>query len=210
MGVLKTAAQWRTSRSALMALIAVIAAAGIAATFAIPPGGAAPRATSEPITLTFAGEVIGEDGIADFAGPYPPIEGGAALDYAVPDGYRLVIDSLYADVAESWVPNATYQRGFVVVGIATAYPLGEQCAYPGWMRSYDIPLTTDVSQVYGTDEGQARRAGNLSGPIFVEGGRHVNGTAWAPAGDSTLYVQIVAHGRLELATNNPTPPTCGA
>lgn len=209
MSVLTVAAQGRASRT-LMALIAVIAVAGLVASFAISPGGAAPRATAEPITLTFAGEVIGEDGIADFAGPYPPIEGGAALDYAVPDGYRLVIDSLYADVAESWVPNTTYRRAFVAVGIATAYPLGEQCAYPGWMRSYDIPLTTDVSQTYGPpDEGQARRAGNMSGPIFVEGGRHVGGTAWAPGGDSTLYVHIVAHGRLEPATNNPTPPTCG-
>ena len=209
MTTLQTAAETKRVRSALTALVIAVAAVAIGAAITNSPSRAAPRVVSEPITLTFAGEVVGEDGLADFVAPYPPIEGGAALEYTVPTGYRLVIDSLYADVAEAWVPNVTYQRGFVTAGISTAYFLGEQCPYPGWQRSYDVPLTTNVSQVYGTDEGQARRAGSLSGPIFVEGGRRVGGTAWAPGGDSTLYVHLVAHGRLEAATGNPIPPTCG-
>jgi hypothetical protein len=126
----------------------------------------------------------------------------------VPDGSRLVIDALYADVAERWAPGVTSPRTDVMVGISTQYDLGTACFYPGWQRSYDVPLVTEVTQVYGPEEAQTRHAGNLSGPIFVEGGRHVNGTAWAPGGDSTVHVHVVAHGHLEPA-NNPVPPVCG-
>ena len=50
--------------------------------------------------------------------------------------------------------------------------------------------------------------GSTEGPVFVEGGRSVNGGAFAPGGDSTVIVHIVVHGHLEPAAN-PAPPVCG-
>jgi hypothetical protein len=180
--------------------------AGLLAAGSTSPGAAAPGRTGGPITLTFAGQVVGDEGLEPFVGPYPPLEGGAARVYTVPAGYRLVIDSLYADVYERWVPNQTYPRGGVAVGINTMYDLGEQCMYPGYLRSYGIALTDPVLQT--SDMSEARRSGSLSGPIFVEGGRMVSGTAFAPHGDSELFVHIVAHGNLEPASNPPAP-VCG-
>lgn len=149
---------------------------------------------------------MSDEGISPFVGPYPPIEGGAARVYTVPAGYRLVIDSMYADVYERWLTDQTYPRGGVAVGVDTAYDLGD-CPYPGYLRSYGIPLTPAVVQ-NSDPEHEARRSGSLSGPIFVEGGRNVNGAAFAPHGDSELFVHIVVHGNLEPATN-PAPPVCG-
>jgi hypothetical protein len=165
-----------------------------------------------PITLVFAGQVVEGAGIGPFVDAYPPIEGGAARRYTVPAGRRLVIDSMYADVFERWVPPSDTQPGTgprsgVTVGISTAYDLGSGCAYPGYERDYGIPLIDPVVAGYGA-ENEALRNGSTLGPIFVEGGRLVTGTAFAPNGDSTLYVKIVVHGHLEYAVN-PRPPTCG-
>lgn len=201
--------QGRRTRSVLTLLVSVLGVVAMIAGIAMSagPGGAAPRPTKESITLTFAGEVVGEGGLAEPAA-YPPIEGGAARVYTVPDGYRLVIESAYATASEAWVPNSTYPRAFVTAGLDTSYFLGESCAYPGYMRSYNVPLVTEETMVFGSEEAQAQRGGSLAGPIFVEGGRNINGAAWAPGGDSVLYVHIVAHGYLEPATN-PAPPVCG-
>lgn len=199
----------RGMRTVLALVAGLLAVAGVIVVTVISgsPGAAAPRPAKESITLTFAGQVFGEGGLAEPAA-YPPIEGGAAREYTVPDGYRLVVESLYATASESWVPNATYPRAFVTAGLDTSYFLGETCAYPGYQRSYNVPLVTKEGMVFGTDEGQVQRGGSLAGPIYVEGGRRVNGAAWAPAGDSDLFVHIVAHGYLEPAANPPAP-TCG-
>jgi hypothetical protein len=59
---------------------------------------------------------------------------------------------------------------------------------------------------------QMNRAGQLSGRIYVEGGRTVGATAIAalpydrPGG--TVFVSVIVHGYLEPAIN-PAPPTCG-
>lgn len=200
----------RTVRSTLAGFVSVLVVVALLAAFAGAPGTAAPRPGPQPITLTFAGAVVGEDGLVD-PGEYPPIEGGPALVYEVPAGFRLVIDSVWADTSESWIPNQTWPRQGLKVGLWTAYDLGA-CAHTGWERSYDVPLTTEVTQVFTQDnvpyEGQNRRAGNATGPIFVESGRQIGGSAWAPGGDSQLYVHVVAHGRLEASTATPALPTC--
>lgn len=200
--------QGRGRRAKLTLVVSVLAVAALAASAVIPEAGAAPpRPANKSITLTFAGQVFGEGGLAEPTA-YPPIEGGAARQYTVPDGYRLVIESVYAAVSETWKPFTTVPRELVTVGLDTSYFLGETCAYPGYQRSYNVPLVTEETMVFGTDEGQVQRGGSLAGPIYVEGGRTVNGSAWAPAGDSDLFVHLVAHGYLEPAAN-PVPPTCG-
>lgn len=204
----------RRVRSTLVGFVSILAVVALVAAFASSPGTAAPRPVPQPgpqpITLTFAGEVVGEDGLVEPAA-YPPIEGGAARVYEVPSGFRLVIESLWAEASEMWVPNQTWPRQVVTVGVWTAYNLGE-CAHPGWQRSYDVPLVTKATQVFTQAdvpyEGQTRRAGNATGPIFVESGRQIGGSAWAPGGDSQLYVHVVAHGHLEASTAVPTLPTC--
>jgi hypothetical protein len=197
----------RRPLSALALAVALVAAIGLVAAATVAPGNAAGARPTGALTLTFAGQVVGDEGIGPFVGDHPPIEGGAARVYTVPAGFRLVIDSVYADVYERWVPNQTYPRGGVMVGIDTSYKLGS-CEYPGYQRSYGVALTAPVNQT-GETESEARRTGDLSGPIFVEGGREVNGTAFAPHGDSELFVHVVVHGTLEAATN-PVPPVCGA
>lgn len=201
--------QWLVTRTRLCLFVSLLAVAALLAGTAISPGpgAAAPRPATQSITLTFAGQVFDEGGLAEPTA-YPPIEGGAALVYTVPAGYRLVIESVYVAASEAWVPNTTYPRALVTAGLDTSYFLGEACAYPGYQRSYNVPLVTEEVMVFGTDEGQVQRGGSLAGPIYVEGGRRVNGFAWAPAGDSDVFVHIIAHGYVEPATN-PTPPTCG-
>lgn len=197
----------RAGRSVLGVIITVIALTGLVAALTVEPGAAATKPAA-PITLVFAGQVIGDESLEPFAGPYPPIEGGVAQVYTVPNGVRLVIDSVYADVREAWFTGEAGPRSGVTVGVSTWYDLGESCAYPGYHRSYGVPLTAPVGAVYDT-ENDVRRSGALNGPIFVEGGRSMNGNAFAPGGDSQLIVQITVHGRLEPATN-PTPPVCGS
>ena len=210
MRALASAGQRGVTRSLLTLVVAVLGAAALVAAFAVSPGGAAPRGVApQPITLTFIGRVVDATGLSH-PGDYPPAENGYALQYTVPDGTRLVIESLYADVAEFLVvvgdpPTLADSRDDVVVGVDTYYDLGESCLFAGYQRSYDIPLVTEIMKV--GDKG--RRAGSLQGPIFVESGRVVTGAAWAPGGDSTLYVHIVAHGYLEPSNAiPPTLPTC--
>lgn len=211
MRTLESAGHRRPTRSVLAVVVAVLTAAALVAAFAVSPGGAAPRVVGpRPITLTFVGQVVGADGLSD-PSPYPPAEDGYALQYTVPDGNRIVIESVYADVAEFWAlgdpPTLADPRDDVVVGIDTSYALAEPCQFPGFQRSYDVPLVTEITMLEGGYK--ARRAGSLQGPIFVEGGRTINGSAWAPGGDSTLYVHIVAHGYIEPSSaSGPTLPTC--
>ena len=211
MRTLRFAGQRRPTRSLLASVVAVLTAAALVAAFAVSPGGATPRVGGpRPITLTFIGQVVEANGLSD-PGNYPPAEDGYALQYTVPDGSRLVIESFFADVAEFLVvgdpPSLATPRDFVVVGVDTFYVLDAPCEFPGYQRSYDVPLATEVMMGEGGYKG--RRAGSLQGPIYVEGGRTVVGAAWAPGGDSNLYVHIVAHGYIEPSSATaPTLPTC--
>ena len=211
MRTLKSTGQ-RHTRS-LLALVVALLAAALVAAFTVSPGGAAPRVLApQPITLTFVGQVLLDEwGNFVLGAPpdfYPPVEGGYALEYTVPDGNRLVIESLYANVYEFWAsdtPTLATPRADVVVGVDTFYDLGASCDYPGYQRSYDVPLVTELTMA---DAFEGRRAGSLQGPIFVEGGRVVTAAVVAPGGDSTMYVHIVAHGRIEPSGTNPPPPPC--
>jgi hypothetical protein len=199
----------RGSLRAIVAFVAVtLVLAGVATAGAALPDtqrGKTPDGP-RPITLVFAGQVVSDAGLEGFVEPYPPIEGGAAREYTVPADSRLVIEAMYADVYERFAATselATYPRSGITVGVSTVYP-NPDCLFPGYERDYGIPLTAPV---VGTSENETElvRLGSLSGPIFVEGSRVVGGTAFAPNGDSTVYVKIVAHGYLEAA-DNPDPP----
>jgi hypothetical protein len=204
------------SLRAIVAFAAVtLVLAGLATAGAAPQDSQRGRTPSGPKTLTlvFAGQVVSDAGLEAFVDPYPPIEGGAAQQYTVPADRRLVIEAMYADVYERYVSAtsgqpATYPRSGIGVGISTVYP-NPDCEFPGYERGYGIPL---IAPIVGTSENETElvRHGSLSGPIFVEGSRVVGGTAFAPNGDSTVYVKIVVHGHLEDA-DNPDPPVfdCG-
>ncbi len=195
----------RAGSPLLAGAIGVVLAAGVVVATTASPSTAAGKPTAPaPITLVFAGQVTGDEGLSDFTDPYPPVEGGPAQKYTVPSGQRLVIESLYAQVVEQWVPGQTPRRD-VQVGVSSWYPLPEPCQFPGYQRDYGIPLVAPLVQD-SDNESQARSHGSLPGPIFVEGGRALTGTAFAPHGDSVLIVTITAHGYLEAATN-PAPPT---
>jgi hypothetical protein len=206
MTVLTRARTWGGGK-VVVAALAIVAAVGVIAVVAASGGSAAPKGGGpEPITLTFAGQVVEDEGLSDFTGPHPPIEGGTARVYTVPAGHRLVIESVYAELFERWPLGGTGRAG-AAASVDTSYDLGE-CAYPGYQRTYGIPLTDPVVQ---TSEGttERRRTGELAGPIYVEGGRKVNGSAFSPHGDSELFVHIVAHGYLEPSSSNPPIPVCG-
>ena len=213
MRTLMSAGERRHPRFLLTLVVALLAAAALVAAFVASPGGAVPRvaAPPQPITLTFVGQVaLDEWGNFVLEAPsfYPPVEGGYALEYTVPDGNRLVIESLHANVYEFWAldpPTLAIPRDDVVVGVDTFYDLGESCDYPGYQRSYDVPLVTELTTA---DAYEGRRAGSLQGPIYVEGGRVVTAAVVAPGGDSTMYVHIVAHGHIEASGTNPAPPPC--
>lgn len=205
MGFLVGGAAWRRVRTALAGVVALVTVVGVLGALTESPSASAPKGGPGPITLTFAGQVIGDEGLSDFVDPYPPIEGGVARVYTVPTGYRLVIESVYADLFERWSGTQTGRSG-AAASVNTWYDLGDQCAYPGFQRNYGIPLTEPVVQT--SEESERRRTGNLPGPIYVEGGRSVNGNVFSPNGDSELFAHIVAHGYLEPTSSNPSVPVC--
>lgn len=203
----------RSVRGLLAVAAVTVAVAGVAGAAAPGTEPGRPSSSPGPLTLVFAGQVVTDGGLGPFVDPYPPIEGGAARQYTVPPDRRLVIQAMYADVFERYVAGtpeqpATSPRSGITVGIATAYP-NPECPFPGYERDYGIPLTDPIVGSYDT-ETELVRNGSLSGPIFVEGSRVVDGTAFAPGGDSTVYVRVVVHGYLESAVN-PDPPVfdCG-
>ena len=197
--------EWRRARRALAGAVAVVTLAGVLGALTGSSGAATPRGGPGPITLTFAGQVIDDEGLSDFVDPYPPIEGGTARVYTVPIGQRLVIESVYADLVERWSGTQTGRSG-AAASVGTWYDLGA-CDYTGYSRTYGIPLTEPVVQT--SDMTERRRTGDLLGPIYVEGGRSVNGNVFAPHGDSDLLAQIVVHGYLEPTSSNPPFPVCG-
>lgn len=198
--------EWRGVRRTLAGVIALLTVVGVLGALTGSSGAAAPNGGPRPMTLTFAGQVIGDEGLSGFVDPYPPIEGGTARVYTVPTGYRLVIESVYADLFERWSGTQTGRSG-AAASVNTWYDLGDECAYPGYQRNYGIPLTEPVVQT--SEETERRRTGNLPGPIYVEGGRSVNGNVFSPNGDSELFTHIVAHGYLEPTSSNPSVPVCG-
>jgi hypothetical protein len=196
----------RVTQSVLATVISIIAVTALIGALTMQAGNAAPKGAPGPITLVFAGE-LGSEGLQPVTGGYPPIEGGAGRVYVVPDGMRLVIESMYAAVDETWITDQAGPRSNIIAQVSSWYNLGEQCAYPGYQRNYGISLGIPAAGSYDT-ENQRMWVGYTEGPIFVEGGRSVNGYAFAPSGNSTVIVHITVHGHLESATN-PAPPVCG-
>jgi hypothetical protein len=191
---------------------ALFAATGLVAVLLLAAGGPASAGPATvdpslgPITLVFAGQADG-DNLGPITDAHPPVEGGDLRTYLVPANRRLIIDSVFIETTEWWQDGVTGPRSGISAGIVTSYPL-PTCAFPGYERDYFVILTDQVVQ--GGSEPQSARAGELHGPIYVEGRRVVQGTAFMPGGDSTVWVYITVHGRLEAATN-PKAPTfdCG-
>jgi len=187
---------------------ALIAGVGIVAVLSFAAGGAAGAGpvtvdpSLGPVTLVFAGQADG-DSLGPITGPHPPVEGGDLRTYLVPANRRLVIDSVFIETTEWWQDGVSGPRSGISAGIDTFYPL-PNCPFPGYQRDYSVILADQVVQ--GGSEPQSTRSGELHGPIFVEGGRAVTGSAFMPGGDSTVWVYITVHGHLDAAIN-PKPPT---
>jgi hypothetical protein len=187
---------------ALIAGMGIVAVLLFAAAGAAGAGSATVVPSLGPITLVFAGQADG-DSLGPITGPHPPVEGGDFRTYLVPTNRRLVIESVFIATTEWWQDGVSVPRSGISAGIGTYYPL-PNCAFPGYQRDYSVILADQVVQ--GGSEPQSARAGELHGPIFVEGGRAVAGSAFMPGGDSTVWVYITVHGHLEAAIN-PKPPT---
>lgn len=209
-------------RPRLQTTAAVALALGAVTVFSIGAGrlpigedraGAAPPPTRVVTTLVFPSEMLAGSDSSTYpiTVPYPPTDGAGS--YVVPATSRLVIESAYALTSESYGVNATVRRTDIRVGISSFYNYGGDCPFPGRERDYGLEVSLPVVSDEGLNEQQEHlysevRHADLTGPIYVEGGRTVVANAQGPGGNSEVIVQVILHGYLEPAVNpaNPTPP----
>lgn len=198
---------------------AVGAAMALAVGLAIPlesgltKGGvasaAAPTRYPQTVTLVFPSEILGPDEVSSspVTAPYPPSQDDAG--YVVPADARLVIESIYVTSTETWDGETTGPRDYLVFGASTWYPDPTHlCQFPLWERDYGIPITGSHVQDEQTSITKSDIA-NLSGPIYVEGGRELGVNGQGYGGNSYVHVMAIVHGYLEAAQNpsNPAPPS---
>lgn len=166
------------------------------------PGSSGSVAARTLKTIVLPGEILADQDEASF--PFTvtmPLTEGVA-EFKVPMNSRLVIESAYATLTESYSDPAMRRTGFSP-GFRTFYPL-PGCAFLGYERDYGMQVGPGAAAY---DE--TTYTASLEGPIYVEGGRVVGLYTSAVGGNSQVIVYVTLHGYLEPATNpsNPRPPT---
>jgi hypothetical protein len=152
-------------------------------------------------TLVFGGEIaLDEDTTSLPIVNGPPSE--AIESYKVPSKSRLVIESAYVAIYESFADPVQRRDGFDAQ-VRTYYPTPQGCAFLGYERNYGLAVGSPVVQY-----DRATAFGSLQGPMYVEGGRYVTGGVVAPGGDSGVIGLITVHGYLEPAVNPKPPVLC--
>jgi hypothetical protein len=152
-------------------------------------------------TFVFGGEIASDEDTTSLPMTnWPPSE--AIERYKVPANSRLVIESAYVAIYESFEDPSQRRDGFDA-HVRTYYPTPADCAFLGYERNYGLAVGSPVVQF-----DSATAYGSLQGPIYVEGGRYVTGEVVAPGGDSGVIGLITVHGYLEPAVNPKPPVLC--